>query len=446
MNRRMPAHHPPELGVEHRVAVHKLFEAIFAFAWKTLDRYGLSRADRDDIAQNVALAALCRWSTYREDSGTPAQWLRGIVRNEYRFFVRTQDRHPLLAGDDLYEVPSEASTPEESASLHDLADHLLAVLPIEQRRVVVLYVVAGLTYREIAALEGISKTEAHDRHQSGMLALAAAVERHKGRKLRGVALPVVLGDLVGGLAGPGAEPPPALREQAWRRAAVELGLDPVKESVPPDGLPRGEPSFARDGAGHPSSRPPGAGWTVWVRRLAPIGLALISGLSAGPALERCTQREAPVAAALARAASTAAAAVEASPAESTTPPSATDSSESPTGRQGSLGALAPVRERDRKVIFVPAPATSSSATPAPEAAPVIEDGNAQARDEQRILDRVRNAIVHGNLDRALGAIAEHEHRFPYGQQAGQRERFRSQVCAQLRADPTATRDERCSGK
>ena len=264
----MPTQRPPELDAEHRLAAHKLFEAVFAFAWRALDRHGLPTADRDDIAQNVAIAALRRWPSYREGSGSPGQWIWGIVRNEYRAFRRAQLRQPVLVGDDLVEVPSEAPDPEESASLHDLADHLLSALPIDQRRVVMLYEIVGLTYREIAALEGISKSEAHERHRTGLPALAAGADRGGAGRLRGVALlPMSLAEMGGGEGEGGADPPAQVRDDAWQRATAELGL------VAP-------PSPAWDGGQSPSSRPPRPAWS-WLRRLAPTGVALLGGSRRG---------------------------------------------------------------------------------------------------------------------------------------------------------------------
>ena len=176
----------PGPDAEHQLAVRKVFDAVFLFAWRALDRRGLSSADQEDIAQNVAVAVLQRWSTYREDCGTPGQWLWGIVRCERLAFLRAQARRPVLVGDDMLDVPSEGPSPEESASLHRLGDHLLATLPIPERRAVTLYEIVGLTYREIAAFEGISKSEAHERHQTGMRALAGAAVRSGDRALRSV--------------------------------------------------------------------------------------------------------------------------------------------------------------------------------------------------------------------------------------------------------------------
>ena len=244
----MPTDRPSQPGAEHRLAVRKLFDAVFTFAWRALDRSGVSAVDREDIAQNVAIAALRRWPTYRERSGTPGQWLWGIVRNEHRMFLRAQGRQPILAGDDLLDFPSEAPDPERGASLHDLADQLLAMLPIDQRRVKRHHEIVGLTYREIAAFEGISKSEAHERHKTGLQALSAATFPGDVSKRRSAAAPLALFR--------GSEPSPQARDAAWQRSAVRLGL--------PSPAPR----------------------SSWSRRAVAVAVALVCGLTVGSTPER----------------------------------------------------------------------------------------------------------------------------------------------------------------
>ena len=165
------------------------------------------------------------------------------------------------AGDELLEVPSDAPSPEEGAALHDLADHLLSTLPVEQRRVVMLHEVVGLTYREIAALEGISKSEAHDRHRTGMRALAAAAYRDDDRHRSGFALlPIALADLAGGADEGGAAPPREVYEGAWQRAAADLGgrhPSPAWTRSPERAVHDGSsaPCLARGGRGSAGWRP-----------------------------------------------------------------------------------------------------------------------------------------------------------------------------------------------
>jgi RNA polymerase sigma factor (sigma-70 family) len=158
--------------IEALRAQRALFNAVLAFAWKALGRYGLSDADRKDLAQDVAIAAFRRRMSYRAERGSPRQWLSGIARREAKRFLRVQRRQPWLVADDkLPDMPDGALTPEEALSRRDLIDHRLAMLVPEERRAVVLMEIDDLTLREVAARERISPSTAYERHQRGMAAL-----------------------------------------------------------------------------------------------------------------------------------------------------------------------------------------------------------------------------------------------------------------------------------
>jgi RNA polymerase sigma factor (sigma-70 family) len=378
----MATRRPPG-DAEHQLAVQKVFDAVFDFAWRALARYGLSRADRDDLAQSAAIAALRRWPTYREASGTPGQWLRGIVRNELRAFRRAQARLPLPAGEALADVPAKDPTPEHRAAAIHLADRLLSILPVEQRRVVILHDLAGLTYREIAVVEGISKSEAHERHRDAMVTLAAAVARLDDRELRGVLpVPFSLASLYGrDAAGPSA----AARAEARQRAAGELGAVPRPRSLR-----------------RPTS----------LRRVASaVAGALLASLVAVPTLERCGRHTPPrpagpvVAASAKEAPSPEGSAPHPSPAAGPTPEDG-----------GGAGAL-PVAPRET----------------APRPAPPAADAGAASDPEMILLDRAHAALVSEKYELALDALDLHASRYPEGELTVTREQTRRLTCARAAA-------------
>src|SRR6185437_8354847 len=88
-------------------------------------------------------------------------------------------------------------------------------------------------------------------------------------------------------------PPSEAREGAWQRAAEELG------AAEPEGAPQSSPfTTATATRPPPLSSPPltslsppahglrsAAAWS-WLRRLAPVAVALLGGLVAGSALQR----------------------------------------------------------------------------------------------------------------------------------------------------------------
>jgi RNA polymerase sigma-70 factor, ECF subfamily len=193
-----------------------LFDALMAVVRRMLGRYGLQGADREEVAQEVAVAAYRGLGKYDADRGTPKQWLSGIVRRQVKSFLRRWNKLPSrAAGDDLPDVPDPAWTPEEEVSLHDLAVRAFSVLPDEERRVVLLIEIERLTLREAAEREGISASTAFERHKRGMAALRDAAGREDQASCGVLVFPLAAGD---------SAPPPAFVEQAWRRAVVELGL------------------------------------------------------------------------------------------------------------------------------------------------------------------------------------------------------------------------------
>jgi RNA polymerase sigma factor (sigma-70 family) len=163
---------PAGARIEALHAQRVLFNAVLAFAWKALGRYGLTDADRKDLAQDVAIAAFRRRMSYRAERGSPRQWLSGIARREVKRFLRVQHRQPWLAADDgLPDTPDGALTPEEELSRRDLIDHRLAMLAPEERRAVILVEIDDLTLREVGGRERISPSTAYERHRRGMAAL-----------------------------------------------------------------------------------------------------------------------------------------------------------------------------------------------------------------------------------------------------------------------------------
>jgi RNA polymerase sigma factor (sigma-70 family) len=265
---------PRALGpdAEHRLAVRKLFMAVHGFVWRVLQHYRVPPADRDDLAQDVVIKALRSWRNYRAESGTPGQWLWGIARNQVRTYLRERGKQPVLVDHDLLDRQSEVPIPEESVSSQRLADRFLARLPTRQRRVVLLYEVAGCTYREIAALEGISKSDAERQHKAGMQALAAAVEQFKGE---GAVVSLMLAGL---LAGDEGGPPVEATELAWERV-VQEGLADT-EGTPPESGPRlREPGDHNSPGSHPSP-----GRFADVKLLGGGAAVLLAGLLAGARL------------------------------------------------------------------------------------------------------------------------------------------------------------------
>jgi RNA polymerase sigma-70 factor (ECF subfamily) len=123
----------------------------------------LSRSanDADDVLQEATLRAYRGFDNLR---GSDAKaWLLTIVRNCHLTAISQRQRHklvPLPEDPDDLGIELIASTPGPEAAAMDRDDRrtlrrLLAVLPEEQREVLVLREVEDLDYREIATITSL---------------------------------------------------------------------------------------------------------------------------------------------------------------------------------------------------------------------------------------------------------------------------------------------------
>jgi RNA polymerase sigma-70 factor (ECF subfamily) len=137
-------------------ALRALVDAHFDFIWRLLRRMGLSNADADDAAQHVFITATEKFDVITP--GSERTFLYGValrvLANARRKQVRRRE-----------EALASAVLPIDSAALPDglleatrtraELDALLAELPDELRRVLVLTAIEDLTMNEIATLESI---------------------------------------------------------------------------------------------------------------------------------------------------------------------------------------------------------------------------------------------------------------------------------------------------
>jgi RNA polymerase sigma factor (sigma-70 family) len=369
----------------------------FRFALGALARCGVRECEREDLAQEIVIAAWQAWPSYCADLGTPRQWLWGIVRRKLAAFARACRRQPLLVAgahdDRVLEMLPDTRTWEDIMTPEDRADSLYACLPIAQRRVVWLHETVGYSFEEIAAVEGISSSQVNRLHKAGMETMRKALERDE-EKL--AAVPVSLASLLAASRPPA--PAPGEMERLCRSVLARLGDDAPDSAPPPSGMRGVEPTTVDA----PSSRP-AAGQRPnlrLVRLLGPIGGVLLGTFLGGPMLPRCDHDHERERLAAERAAVLVA--VTPSHVENHAPPTI-----DPTPIMGTTRAEAPL-------------------------APLAH-GVAGAADETAILDQGRSALASGDPAAALAAFAEHARRIPKGQHAAVRETLRAVACAKLRA-------------
>jgi RNA polymerase sigma factor (sigma-70 family) len=121
-----------------------------------------SPADADDVVQEAVLRAFRGFDALR---GTDVKsWLFAIVRNCHLTALAKRERRPLVPLPDEHEpwdgpaMVSTAPGPEAETMRRDderTLDRLLAMLPEEQREVLVLREIEDLDYREIASVTSV---------------------------------------------------------------------------------------------------------------------------------------------------------------------------------------------------------------------------------------------------------------------------------------------------
>ena len=108
-------------------------------------------------------------------------WLLRIVTNQCYDVLRSRQRRPSTSLDAMLddeespvEFPDKGETPEESVLRHEVAAEIqrgLLTLPVEQRTVVVLFDVQGLSYEEIAEVTRAAMGTVKSRLSRGRAAL-----------------------------------------------------------------------------------------------------------------------------------------------------------------------------------------------------------------------------------------------------------------------------------
>jgi RNA polymerase sigma-70 factor (ECF subfamily) len=107
-------------------------------------------ADADDLVQVALERALARADQWRPDARLDA-WVFGILRNAWLDELRARTRQQrVFAPEDAGEHVGEGGAERQVAALSVAA--AMARLPEEQREVVALVLVEGLSYRETADL------------------------------------------------------------------------------------------------------------------------------------------------------------------------------------------------------------------------------------------------------------------------------------------------------
>ena len=141
--------------------VGKLFDEHAARAFRYARALGLSHADADDVVAESFLRVLRSRGAFRGDAGFPT-WLFRIVGNQVRDVTRASSRrggrHEAWGARAQAVVTGVPDGSAEEKETRGALAEALALLGPDERAALILVTAGELSYREAAAVEGVSAT------------------------------------------------------------------------------------------------------------------------------------------------------------------------------------------------------------------------------------------------------------------------------------------------
>jgi RNA polymerase sigma-70 factor (ECF subfamily) len=126
-----------------------------------------ARQWKHDSAEDVVQEAFVRLMRLAEPPHDPVAWLFAVVRNGSNHHLRTQNRRKCHENLSLAEKKPWFSPAEGENEL--VAE--LQSLPFDCRTVIVAKIWGNLTFEQIAAMTGSSKSSAHRKYNEGLALL-----------------------------------------------------------------------------------------------------------------------------------------------------------------------------------------------------------------------------------------------------------------------------------
>lgn len=132
----------------------------------------------EDVTQEAFIRILRHAAVYDVRRGSVATWTLTITRNLAIDALRVRRATPTAPEDRVFlSLVSDERSPDDAAMMSESVRHahtVLASLPLEQRRAIVLAVMYGRTVSEVAALEAIPLGTAKSRIRLGLAKLRDA--------------------------------------------------------------------------------------------------------------------------------------------------------------------------------------------------------------------------------------------------------------------------------
>ena len=155
---------------------------IYALAYRTLGREEEAR----DVVQDAFLRAYRGLRGFKGEAKF-SSWLYRITLNLCRDWIRRQRRAPVSQMPEDVDILEAAAAREPSESIEDLVarrelsavvEEAMALLPEEQRTAIILKEYHGMTFQEIADLQGCPLSTVKTRLYQGLTVLRRQLERN----------------------------------------------------------------------------------------------------------------------------------------------------------------------------------------------------------------------------------------------------------------------------
>jgi RNA polymerase sigma-70 factor (ECF subfamily) len=155
---------------------------IYALAYRVIGR----EEDARDVCQEAFLRAYRALPGFKGEAKF-SSWLYRITLNLCRDWIRRQRRAPVTQMPEEIDVLEAAAAAEPRESIEDLVarrelsaivETAMAELPAEQRTAIVLKEYHGMTFQEIADLQGCPLSTVKTRLYQGLSVLRRNLERH----------------------------------------------------------------------------------------------------------------------------------------------------------------------------------------------------------------------------------------------------------------------------
>jgi RNA polymerase sigma-70 factor, ECF subfamily len=169
---------------------------IYALAYRVIGR----EEDARDVCQETFLRAFRALPGFKGQAKF-SSWLYRIALNLCRDWIRRERRAPVTQVSDEADLSDLAAAAGPSESVEDLVARrrlsevvsaAMAELPDEQRTAIVLKEYHGMTFQEIAELQGCPLSTVKTRLYQGLAVLRRALERSGHLDRRGVSAGTVL--------------------------------------------------------------------------------------------------------------------------------------------------------------------------------------------------------------------------------------------------------------